>query len=185
MNARKKYDDALYRVRNDYGGHPSAETIATAFEALRELLTPIEIESSSSVVADYRTNPHDPARIARDCLHVVRSPGVQPIGSPGSVIREAWDLGKEFEHRALASQSVSTTTYQAVVEQANALDNLLREAVAMRDAAYSALDVRNEQAAQAFRDLESARRERDEVRADNEKLKSALDRITKAMSETP
>jgi len=48
----------------------------------------------------------DYERAMRDVLDTIKNPGTTPLGAPGSLMREAQDLGKAVRRLVLASQGM-------------------------------------------------------------------------------
>jgi hypothetical protein len=136
-SAREEYDRAIsafFGVRT-----PSGETIANAIEALRKLIAP-ETTPGSDTEEMGRIN-RSVDRIGRSVLDTIKFPAAHPIGTPGSVMREAWDIGKMIEDMR--------HNFTEAAASANSLQETLGK-----------------------------------ERAENEKLRAALDRITSAIAES-
>lgn len=123
--------------------------------------------------------PQDNAvRVARDCLEIVRSSGVTPVGAPGSVMREAWELGRRLENlsdevdrlSALVKQMSESRdevlrkmqkNYDIVVSQANAHNEARIDAIKERGIAVDRANAAESVVAELKVALERAIQQRD------------------------
>lgn len=120
----------------------------------------------------------DQTRFARICLDLVKSPGTTPVGDPGSVMREAWELGRRLENlsdevdrlSALVKQMSESRdevlrkmqkNYDIVVSQANAHNEARIDAIKERGIAVDRANAAESVVAELKVALERAIQQRD------------------------